>query len=370
MRIFHLITHFDLGGAERVAANIAVSETPGMEYHVVEIMRGKSLYTDKFISEMKRAGVVCHRSLMPDVNFHFIFQRIAAILFPLRMLYIMLRWHPDVIHVHTETPDMCIYAFSRIFPCLLRRTRIVRTIHNTRLWSGLPSIASLIEPYYIRHNANIGISDSVCQSYKQRFGADAPIIHNGVSVVEQQTYPRLVRGKLNILFAGRFEPQKGIPVLCDVISALANDQRYHFHIAGDGSMMSMVEERLGGLATTSILKPIFGLSSYMSSFDYLFMPSEFEGLSMLSMEASINRLPVVANRCPGLSDTLPEDWPLLVDNNSVSAYLHLFRDVLPTADRTAFADKAAAFAEQHFSVRKMQEEYEKVYKGMQISYLE
>lgn len=108
----------------------------------------------------------------------------------------------------------------------------------------------------------------------------------------------------------------------------------------------------------------------MSSFDYLFMPSEFEGLSMLSMEASINRLPVIANRCPGLSDTLPEDWPLLVDNNSVSAFLHLFRDVLPTADRNALADKAAAFAEQHFSVRKMQEEYEKVYKGMQISYLE
>ena len=217
MRIFHLITHFDLGGAERVAANIAMSKTPDMEYHIVEIMRGKSLYTNKFISEMKRAGVVCHRSLMPDVNFHFIFQRIAAILFPLRMLYIMLRWHPDVIHVHTETPDMCIYAFSRFFPFLLRRTRIVRTIHNTRLWSGLPSIASLIEPYFIRHNANIGISDSVCQSYKQRFGADAPIIHNGVSVIKQQIYPRLVHSKLNILFAGRFEPQKGIPVLCDEI---------------------------------------------------------------------------------------------------------------------------------------------------------
>ena len=102
MRIFHLITHFDLGGAERVAANIAMSKTPDMEYHIVEIMRGKSLYTNKFITEMKQAGVVCHRSLMPDVNFHFVFQRIAAILFPLRMLYIMLRWHPDVIHVHTE----------------------------------------------------------------------------------------------------------------------------------------------------------------------------------------------------------------------------------------------------------------------------
>ena len=26
MKVFHLITHFDLGGAERVAANIAESE--------------------------------------------------------------------------------------------------------------------------------------------------------------------------------------------------------------------------------------------------------------------------------------------------------------------------------------------------------
>lgn len=54
----------------------------------------------------------------------------------------------------------------------------------------------------------------------------------------------------------------------------------------------------------------------------------------------------------------------MVDNNNVNAYLHLFRDVLPTADHKALADKAAAFAEQNFSIRKMQEEYEKVYKSM------
>ena len=36
MRIFHIITHFDIGGAERVAVNIAKSQTTGMEYHLVE----------------------------------------------------------------------------------------------------------------------------------------------------------------------------------------------------------------------------------------------------------------------------------------------------------------------------------------------
>ena len=154
MRTFHLITHFSLGGAERVAANIAESQTHGMEYHVVEIMRGRTAYTPKFIAELEQAGVRCHRSWMPDVSFHFLFERIAALLFPLRMLYIMLRWHPDVIHTHTETPDLALYVFSRLFPFMLRRVKIVRTIHNTRLWTGLPRTAQWVEAFFKSCNAN------------------------------------------------------------------------------------------------------------------------------------------------------------------------------------------------------------------------
>ena len=150
MRIFHLITHFSLGGAERVAANIAESQTHGMEYHVVEIMRGRTAYTPKFISELEKAGVRCHRSWMPDVSFHFLFERIAALLFPLRMLYIIL--------------------------------------HNTRLWTGLPRTAQWVEAFFKSRNANIAISDSVRDSYAERFGEVAPIINNGVAEVEQKDY--------------------------------------------------------------------------------------------------------------------------------------------------------------------------------------
>ena len=188
MRTFHLITHFSLGGAERVAANIAESQTHGMEYHVVEIMRGRTAYTPKFIAELEQAGVRCHRSWMPDVSFHFLFERIAALLFPLRMLYIMLRWRPDVIHTHTETPDLALYVFSRLFPFMLRRVKIVRTIHNTRLWTGLPRTARWVEAFFKSNNANIAISDSVRDSYAERFGEVPPIINNGVAEVEQKDY--------------------------------------------------------------------------------------------------------------------------------------------------------------------------------------
>ena len=375
MRTFHLITHFSLGGAERVAANIAESQTHGMEYHVVEIMRGHTAYTPKFIGELEKAGVRCHRSWMPDVSFHFLFERIAALLFPLRMLYIMLRWHPDVIHTHTETPDLALYVFSRVFPRMLRRVKIVRTIHNTRLWTGLPRIAQWVEAFFKSRNANIAISDSVRDSYADRFGEVAPIINNGVAEVEQKDYFNAQRStnktqnsKLKILFAGRLEPQKGVVVLCKVLKMLAGDARFFFTIAGDGSQRTLVEQTLAEIAAegkplnAELVSPIFGLAGYMQSFDYLFMPSEFEGLSMLSMEASLNRLPVIANACPGLADTLPADWSLLAHGNNIDDYRRIF-NLLPTADRDALTQQAYAFAKERFSVRTMQERYEAWYKA-------
>ena len=386
MRTFHLITHFSLGGAERVAANIAESQTHGMEYHVVEIMRGRTAYTPKFIAELEQAGVRCHRSWMPDVSFHFLFERIAALLFPLRMLYIMLRWHPDVIHTHTETPDLALYVFSRLFPFMLRRVKIVRTIHNTRLWTGLPRTAQWVEKFFQSHGANIAISDPVRDSYAERFGEVPPIINNGVAEVEQKDYfntltqtnlntstPQHLNTStpqhLNILFAGRLEPQKGVVVLCEVLKMLAGDARFFFTIAGDGSQRTLVEQTLADIASSGkslnaqLVPPIFGLAGYMQSFDYLFMPSEFEGLSMLSMEASLNRLPVIANACPGLADTLPADWALLAHDNSLNDYRRIFNDLLPTADHDALTQRAYDFAKDRFSVRTMQERYEARYKA-------
>lgn len=38
MRVFHVITHLEVGGAERVAFNIAKSDNPAIEYHIVEVV--------------------------------------------------------------------------------------------------------------------------------------------------------------------------------------------------------------------------------------------------------------------------------------------------------------------------------------------
>ena len=81
------------------------------------------------------------------------------------------------------------------------------------------------------------------------------------------------------------------------------------------------------------------------------------------MEASLNRLPVIANACPGLADTLPADWALLAHDNSIDDYRHIFNELLPTTDHDALTQQAYDFAKDRFSVRTMQERYEARYKA-------
>ena len=72
-----------MGGAERVALNIALSENPDFEYHIVEVVRGRSPFTRQFIDEMKAAHIAFHRSPVPAVPFHYLFEKTAALLFRL-----------------------------------------------------------------------------------------------------------------------------------------------------------------------------------------------------------------------------------------------------------------------------------------------
>lgn len=365
--VFHIISHFDLGGAERVAANIASSPTEGIEWHVVEIQRGRSAYTPRFIAELKAKGVHVHRALMPDVRFHFLLERVEALLFPLRFLCLWLRWRPDVVHAHTEGPDMCVVFTFTLFPWLRKRVRLVRTIHNTRLWTGQPWIGRRVERFYQRYAVNVAISQSVLEAYQEAYSSlftlQSSLIYNGVPEVPQRPYPHLVSGKVNILFSGRFEPQKGIRTLIEVVQRVAEreDCPYYFHLFGDGSLREELVAALGGLPCVSIQGPLFGLAEQLGGFDYMFMPSEFEGLSMVAIEASMASLPNIINDAPGLGETLPEDWPLKVESNDVEAFVHIFRDVLPAIDRASLGGKAHDYAAAHFSLAAMQAGYERIY---------
>lgn len=353
-----------MGGAERVALNIALSKSDDFEYHIVEVIRGRSAFTRQFVSEMKQAHIHYHRSPIPVVPFHYLFEKMAALLFPLWFVFLFLRYRPDVMHCHSEIPEWATYRFFHLFRHLAKRCQVVRTIHNTTLWQGLDKTGRLVETWLQQQDANIAISTSVVENYERKYHAAPPIIYNGIApCTHKKTYPHLKPGQVNVLFAGRMEEQKGIKHLIGIIQALSNDTRYHFHVFGDGRLKEMLVEQLDGLQNVSIHPPLFGLSTYLGSFDYLLMPSEHEGLALLSIEASMEGTPTIINDAKGLADTLPPSWPLKVEHNDIDAYRRIFVQTIPCGNREEWAHQAQQYAQAHFGLRKMQQAYELIYRA-------
>lgn len=65
-------------------------------------------------------------------------------------------------------------------------------------------------------------------------------------------------------------------------------------------MKEKVHKALGALTNVSFYDKIFGLNQYIGDFDYLFMPSNHEGLALMPIEASLAHTPTIINNCPGL----------------------------------------------------------------------
>ena len=302
--------------------------------------------------ELDAFGVQYHKSPIRH-------KRLAILLFSFYFVLTYLKYRPDIIHAHTEIPDLAIYIWRKTLGVFFPTIKYVRTIHNTQLWNKWKWIGKKVESYDKLRTTIISISSSTQISYFEEYKKNTPIIYNGIEEVQQIPFKGIVLDRINILFAGRLEPQKGIETLVEVVKALQNDERFFFHIVGQGSMQYRIDE-LSNLKNVRLYPKIFQLSSYLNSFDYLFMPSLHEGLALMTIEASFAKVPTIINRCPGLKDTLPEDWVLAIDNNDIDKLILLFNN-LENMHREELGIKAYNFALENFTIQKMQNEYESIY---------
>lgn len=351
--IFHIISRFDIGGAERVALNISKSKSAGFRYHLIEIFSGDKTAKAIFMEEMRNANIVCHPTFVKN-------KYLGILSFPFRLLYFFLRYRPDVFHTHTEIPDVALILAYSMFPFLYKRIKIVRTIHNNILWSNWKKTGRVAESFFKSRNANVAISYATSKTYKDEYGSQPPVIHNGVPHVQQRAFPGVISGKINVLYAGRLEQQKGIDILVKIIHELNSDKSFFFHIIGDGSMKHQMLESLRGCDNYMYYGKILHLSSYFSSFDYLIMPSWFEGLALTPLEAALAKLPPIINDCKGLIETVPDNWRLVAHDNSLSDYLKIFKSL---DFGESLGEDVFNYVSEQFSIVKMQQKYETMYRS-------
>lgn len=120
-----------------------------------------------------------------------------------------------------------------------------------------------------------------------------------------------VPGKLRILFLGRFDAwQKGLDWLCEALPATVGQwkDRLCFCFRGDGPYRPELERLAGTIGDDCVVvdgwQPV---EAALQDADVLLLPSRFEGVPLVFMEAVSAGIPVVSTTFPGAVELVGED---------------------------------------------------------------
>jgi glycosyltransferase involved in cell wall biosynthesis len=364
MRILHVVTRLGLGGAERVAETLAcASVAHGHQVAFAPIVASHDrAYGDNMAKNLRASGVEVFGSAT-STN-----PKVAALEGAGRLASVVERMRPDVVHLHTEIPEFA-WALAGLRARRVRGVPVVRTIHNTVLWGGWGRLGRFAE----RRLAGARVA-TVSLAARQAFvgwrattgrsATEAAVIYNGVDLSDLPDGPGEPGEPPLLCYAGRFEVQKGIDVLLESIElAAGSGPPFRVAIHGAGTFEARVNEvavQSHGRVTAG--PPITDLRARIGSFDAILMPSRFEGLPLLALEALCVGVPVLATSAPGLDEVFPDGYPGRCRTGDSPAFAAVIRGFL--ADPAGWREEALRArpgARDRFSLETMTASYERLY---------
>ncbi len=136
------------------------------------------------------------------------------------------------------------------------------------------------------------------------------IVHCGVFPEKYTAPPLELTQGLRLVFIGRLDPVKGVPVLFEALELVSNERDdITLRIIGGGSLKEDLEERakflngvefLGYLSQQEVAREI-------EKADALVLPSFAEGLPVVYMEALASARPAIATDVAGVSELIVND---------------------------------------------------------------
>lgn len=355
----HVITRLGLGGAERIAETIATNMTAdGTASIIVPVAAYRDeVMATAMLANLERRGVEVGRGGASTSARRAAFQAVSALVATVEA------WRPDVVHLHTEIPEFT-WALTTIRSQSVRDLPVVRTIHNTILWGGWP-IAGRFAERRLAKGLVVAVSHAASDAFVAwRKGSVEPpvVIYNGVDDVYTERQAGIHRPPV-LCFAGRFEAQKGIDVMLDAIPLI--EHPFRLLVFGSGSMEAQVASTAQELPDRMVLsEPIPELRHRFAEFDAILMPSRFEGLSNLAVEALYAGVPLLATDAPGLSEATPDWYPGQCPTDDPVAFAGMVDAFLAAPETWAEpVARASLWARERFSAAAMVEGYRGFYQA-------
>lgn len=163
-----------------------------------------------------------------------------------------------------------------------------------------------------------------------------------------------------VLYSGNLEPVKNVDVLIDASASLLREGRVdRLVIVGDGPLRESLERHaadagMGGSVTFTGQLPQQDVARWMSAADVFVLPSQYEGLGLVLLEAMACGTPCVASRAGGVPEILGESCGTLVPPGDEDALRDAIAEII-SSGKHRYTEACIAQAAQHTSAGKARE---------------
>lgn len=313
MKIVYIVTLADLGGAQKYVYQLA-QDTMG-----IVAAGGNNNYLKKLCLE-KKIKFYSLRFLKREVN------PLYDILAIIELFFLLIKTNPDIVHLNSLKAGVLGSIVAKIL-----NKKVVYTAHGL---SGLDHKNLLIKKIYILietiacffRDRIICVSkfdEMLILKYKICKPDQLVLIQNGIESIDffdavtAKKKLQLQQNKFLIGCIARLTPIKGVDILIKAYSRLPKYtmNKTQLIIIGDGVDREQLNKQLVNLGLTNnilFLGEIRNSAKFLKAFDLIVIPSRFEGLPFILLEAIQSNTPIISSNVGGISHFLKK-YPFLFD---------------------------------------------------------
>jgi phosphatidyl-myo-inositol alpha-mannosyltransferase len=269
----------------------------------------------------------------------------------------------DVVHVHEPPAPMLAWD-----ACSFPDAPVVGTFHaysTKRIPNGIANLLGARRKFNQLH-ARIAVSEAAAWTGQRWYGGEYRVIPNGVDIDAPPLHPKPRSDELRLLFVGRPEERKGLPVLVQAFEGLAGVVPARLTVIGaDPDDVRRYVADPDSESRIDALGRVDGeeLWRHLHEADVLCAPSlAGESFGMVLTEAFAAGTPVIASAIAGYSDVVTDgtDGVLVPPADPQRLAEELQRIYLEPARREAMGRAARETASQYAWPR-VAEQVEEVY---------
>jgi glycosyltransferase involved in cell wall biosynthesis len=359
LRIFQLIESLEFGGAEKVVVDLS-NEMAAR--HDVTICCLKRL-GDLSRNVDARVRMLClHKGEGNDYRLAF---RLAGILAAAGI---------EILHTH----EWGVFLEGGLAGILARTPVMIHTVHGPYMayspgWvSGLKRMARhglerWVAPRFARV---VTVSDSVQAYIRDQVGINSNrlmTIHNGIRVVASVNARVARTGGVMFITVGRLAEVKNHAMMIRAFHA-TGDRESRLLLVGDGperGPLEAITRELGLEHRVEFLGFRRDVEELLAQSDVFVISSNHEGVSIAVLEAMRAGLPVIGTRVGGMPETVQDRRTgVLVKAGDIYAMARVMRSLIDSpAERARLGGAGRRFLEAEFSIGKMVDRYERLYRG-------